>query len=124
MWFPNAPNESLDSYSAHTLAAKPYLVLAETDCVRRRFAEQGATPAFSGTLKVDIFSDTKTTGEMEILGRNVCSELLSQSTGLPLRSASSDLANEPEPGQRAADEDVSAASFTSITVIVEYGIEG
>jgi hypothetical protein len=118
-WYPSVDNVSTSS----TSAAKPYVVIEESTHTRTRFAEAGATSTFGGELKATFVSDSKTTGEMEILGRAVVGELLALSTGLPLRSASAELSGEPDGAIRAADETDTAASYISIDVTVSYGLE-
>jgi hypothetical protein len=121
-WYPSAANEADD---ATTPVTKPYLVLSEITHTRTKFAEAGATSAFGGTLRATVFADpaTKTVGALEILGRAVCGDLLALSSGLPIRSATCELAGEPDAGIRAADESDTASSIVSIDITVEYGLE-
>lgn len=111
------------SMSGASGATRPHAEIDELNSVRDRYAEQGVIGNPSGTLICTIHSES-TISTMEELSRNLCSELLAQSTGLPIRSANAGRASDPTPGARAADATTATntAAFTSITLTVEWGL--
>lgn len=104
-------------------ATRPHAELDEVDHVRTRYSEQGVAGNPSGTLICTIHADS-TVPAMEELARNICNELLAQSTGLPLRGANAGRASDPTPAARAADQTTgdTAAEFISITITIEWGL--
>jgi hypothetical protein len=76
-------------------------VLAESEHSRKTYAA-GAGGIPGGKIVVSLyFAESNTTGTIEELCRNLCSELLAQTTGLPITDASATLASEPTPEARA-----------------------
>lgn len=104
-------------------ATRPHAEIDETNSVRERYAEAGVLGNPSGTLFCTIHAESSIS-TLEELARNLCSELVSQSTGLPIRSCNAGRASDPTPGQRAADATTAdnVAEFRSITITVEWGL--
>lgn len=92
------------SYGAEagTPETLPYAILSETEHSRKTYAA-GAGGLPSGKIQCTLyFAESNTTGTIETLCRNLCSELLAQTTGLPITDASASLASEPTPESRAS----------------------
>jgi len=104
-------------------ATMPCCLLDESGSQRERYAEAGVLGNPSGTLTATIHSDSSIS-TLEELARSLCSELLGQSTGLPLRSATAGRSSNQTPGQRAADDTTAdaKAGFRSIMITVEWGL--
>lgn len=120
LYYPNAVSASDDSTAIATL---PYAVLAEERHDRTPFAGPGVLGLPSGTLSATFYFSAGT-GAIEDFGRNVCSELQTQMSGLPIRSASVGVSGEPDPGSLAASTVETNAGQEVITVTVEWGLTG
>lgn len=99
-------------------------VLDQISISRDRYAEGGVLGNPSGTITATIYSDSDTVPTLESLAEDLCSQLLSQSTGLPIRSAVPSRASDPTPGQRAADATTAdnTAQFRAVSLTIEWGL--
>lgn len=115
------PTATMSGASADT---RPLAILDQVHISRERYAESGVLGNPSGTITATIYSDADTISTMESLAEDICSELLAQSTGLPLRSAVPGRASDPTPGQRAADQTTAdnTSQFRAITITIEWGL--
>lgn len=121
--FPSAAATSQDATAADAL---PYAVLAEVAHDRNRYAEMGILGIPSGRLLAILHINTSA-GTLEALGRAICSELMTQSVGLPIRLATCALAADPLPSQIAAATssglpDQTGATFRAININVDWGL--
>lgn len=114
------PKVSMHGAGAGT---RPLCILDEMDSTRERYAEPGVLGNPRGVLTATIHAES-TISTLEDLARSLCSELLAQSTGLPLRSANAGRASDPTPGQRAADATTAdnLSDIREITITVEWGL--
>lgn len=117
------PAAALESDDATSPDSRPCATLAAVATDRTRYAEMGVLGLPSFRLYA-IFYIEGDTGTAETLAQAICSELLSQSTGLPMRSASFTLAAEPTAGQAATDATTgdTLAMFTAFTITAESGL--
>ncbi len=106
------------------VTVKPYAVLAEITSARTPFAGPGVLGLPSGTLTATFHFEDSTDGAVELFARDVCSELMTQMSGLPIRSASAELCGEATPGAMAADQTVPSAAEITATITVEWGLSG
>lgn len=115
------PTATMNGASADT---RILCVLDQVALSRDRYAEGGVLGNPSGTITATIYSDDATISTLESLAEDLCSELLAQSTGLPIRSAVPGRASDPTPGQRAAEQTTAdnTAQFRAITVTIEWGL--
>ncbi len=104
--------------------SRPCVIMDQIHTARDRYAEQGVLGNPSGTIVATIYMDNATVPTMESLAEDICSELMSQATGLPLRSAVPSRASDPTPGQRAADATTAdnTSFFRCISVTIEWGL--
>lgn len=121
--FPSAAATSQDATTPDPL---PYAVLAEVAHDRSRYAEMGVLGLPSGHLLAILHVNTSA-GALEALGRAICSELMTQSVGLPIRLATCALAADPLPGQLAVATssgipDQTGATFRAININVDWGL--
>lgn len=115
------PTIALTGTSADT---RPACILDQLSFSRDRYAEPGVLGNPRGTISATIYSDTSTISDLESLAEDICSELISQSTGLPIISAVPTRASDPTPAQRAADSTTAdnTASFRTVSIIIEWGL--
>ncbi len=104
--------------------SRPCVIMDQITITRDRYAEPGVLGNPSGTIVATIYLDSSTISTMESLAEDICSELLAQSTGLPLRSAVPGRCSDPTSGQRAADATTAdnTSYFRSISVTIEWGL--
>ncbi len=117
------PDVAITSDAGTTVATKPYAILAESSHTRTPFAGPGVIGLPSGSLAASFhFDPSMTIGAVEGFCRDVCSELMIQMTGLPIRSASAELSSEPTPGALASDATQATTAEIQATVTVEWGL--
>ncbi len=104
--------------------SRPCVIMDQIHIARDRYAEQGVLGNPSGTIVATIYIDNATISTMESMAEDICSELMSQSTGLPLRSAVPSRVSDPTPGQRAADATTAdnTSYFRAISITIEWGL--
>lgn len=90
-------------------------ILSEASTSVNKFAV-GAQGLLSGSLEIIIRGDYSI-GALESLARTLGSELVAKDAPLPIRSASTGLCSDPDPGDVAGGETRRAISLT-----VEYGL--
>ena len=115
------PTATMNGSSADT---RMLAVLDQVSFSRNKYAEGGVLGNPTGTITCTIFSDSDTISTMESLAEDLCSELLSQSTGLSITSAVPSRASDPTPGQRAAEATTAdnTAQFRSVTLTIDWGL--
>lgn len=119
VYYPSAVIASDDSTAA---ATKPYAVIGEPQHTRTRYAEMGIAGLPGGTLQAVFHFDAGDIATAEAFARTVCNELETQSTGLPIQSASTELSSEPQAEDLAADNTIATAAEVTVTVTVEWGL--
>lgn len=115
------PTVALSGGSADT---RPCCILDQVDFSRDRYAEPGVLGNPRGTIVATIYSNSDTAATMESLAEDLCSELLAQSTGLPLISAVPSRASDPTAGARAADQTTAdnTSQFIAVSITIEWGL--
>lgn len=104
-WYPSAADNQSGTFA----------VLSEDSHQRTRFAI-GAEGIASGTIRVTL-RGAYTIGALETLGRTLAYELSSLDGPLPIRSVTTELCNDPDPGDVAGGEERRA-----IELLIEYGL--
>lgn len=118
--YPFAIAESDDATSPDSM---PRALVEESTHTRTRYAESGVAAIPGGTLGIRIDAELDI-GQLEELGRDLASELASQSTGLPVQSVTVGNAVQESAARRAADATSgdTKAAYRSISLTIEWGL--